>query len=175
MNVTITHAPLPGLPPPTGPHELAWSYILDAVFADAYHAGIAQLQVILPTDRLTEDVEIRALLSRRPETPGGTAVADLGGGNPSFAGANRAYLLRFGTLAPRALRSLERSAPEGLTLASNLCCFTPATRLWGIPIRFASAASRPDLVDRAMAAMRRSFGAERDPHAYYQLTTWGRA
>ena len=175
MNVTITHAPLPGLPAPTGPHELAWSYILDAVFADAYHAEIGHLHVILPTDLLKADVEVRALASRRTPTPEGRAVADLGGGETPLDDATRVYLLGFGTMAPRALHRLGRDEPAGFTSVSHLSCFTPAARLWGIPIRLARSVDRPDLVDRGMAAMRRSFAAERDPHAYYQLSVWGKA
>ena len=175
MNVTITHAPLPGLPAPTGPHELAWSYILDAVFADAYHAGVGELQVILPTDRLTEDVEIRAQVSRRSAPGTRRAVANLAGGHGDYAAVDRAYQLRFGVMAPGVLRRVGQPRPGGLNQIMNLSCFTLAARLWGVPIRVAHAAKRPDLVDRAMAAMRRSFAAERDPYAFYQLSTWGTA
>ena len=175
MNVTITHAPLPGLPPPTGPHELAWSYILDAVFADAYHAGVGHLRVILPTAALTGNVEIRALVSRRTPQPERQGVADLGGGETPVGDATRVYAMGFGTMAPSALRRLGRIEPPGFTSVSHLSCFTPAARLWGVPIRLAQSIGRPDLVDRGMAAMRRAFAAERDPHAYYQLSVWGRA
>lgn len=175
MNVTITHAPLPGLPAPTGPHELAWSYILDAVFADAYHAGVGHLQVVLPTDRLDDDVEIRGFVSRRTPPSEVMAVADLAGGETPLGDATCVYSLGFGTMAPRALRRLGRSEPPGFMLVSHLSCFTPAARLWGIPIRLARSVDRPDFIDRGMASMRRSFAVERDPHAYYQLSVWGRA
>ncbi len=175
MRVDIEVNEIAGLPAPRGQHELAWSYILDAVFADAYHAGVGDLQVILPTAALTADVEIRALVSRRTPPPVGRAIADLAGGKALVGDATRTYSLGFGTMAPRALRSLGRNEPTGLAMVGHLSCFTPAARLWGIPIRLAGSIDRPDLVDRGMAAMRRSFAAERDPHAYYQLSVWGRA
>jgi hypothetical protein len=175
VRVDVEVREIASLPAPSGQHELAWSYILDAVFADAYHAGVGYLKVLLPTAALMGDVEIRALVSRRMPQPEGRAIADLGGGKTLARDATRVYSLGFGTMAPRALRRLERNEPTGFTTVSHLSCFTPAARLWGIPIRLARSANRPDLVDRGMAEMRRSFAAERDPHAYYQLSVWGRA
>lgn len=175
MHVTIKHAPLPGLPLPTGPHELAWSYVLDAVFSDAYHAGIGHLQVTLPFENLVPAVEVRAQLSRGMRPSAANATADLSGSLSQVTDATRVYLLGFGALAPRALRSIARCQTTGLTLVGHLSCLTPAARLWGIPIRLAQAMKREDLVDRSMAAMRRSFASERDPHAYYQLNVWGKA
>lgn len=172
MNITIAHSPLPGLPPPTGPHELAWSYILDAVFADAYHAGVKDMHVVLPTARLTRDVEVRAFLSQQERSPRLRAVAVLGGNSPSVDLADRVYMLGFGTLAPGGLRRLRTQPLVNMKPVGHLSCFTLSALLWGFPIRLARLANRPDLVDRALAAMRQVFATPRSPHAYYQLTVW---
>ena len=174
MNVTITHVPLLGLPPPTGPHELAWSYILDAVFADAYHAGVGHMDVVLPSTGLAEATETRAALCAVQNRGVCSAIALLGGPMPVRDGYERAYAVRFGTLAPRALRRLTNNAMGDMTLEDELGVFTPAARLWGVPIRLAAMARRPDLVDRSLAAMRHGFAVQGNRHAFYRLLTWGR-
>lgn len=171
MKLELTLHPIPGFPTPTGPHELAWSYILDAIFADAYHAAISHLHVSLPSERLSQAVTLRAELSARPDATGRKAVAILGQKRDLPAGYDRAYLLNFGAIAPRALQKLSIGLP-GARLERTQSIFTLRARLWGIPIRLAGALNRPGLVDRAMFAMRRDFASSRDPSAYYQLSTW---
>ena len=175
MNVTITHALLPALPPPTGPHELAWSYILDAVFADAYHAGVTDLDVEVPTADLDEDVQLRAELSGQQSEGSSRAVMTC---RPDAVVPNEArkwYRLGFGRLAPAALRTPATAPPAGWRHRETWGYFTLAARFWGLPIRAAYVLRRPDLADRAMAAMRRRFARPGDRSAYYVLDVWSRS
>ena len=174
MNVTITHAPLPGLPPPTGPHELAWSYILDAVFADAYHAGVSALDAVLPTGLLDDDVQLRAELTRPRAGSAYRAVFGCRADPSALSGAVRWYQLGFGRLAPAALRAHKVKPPTDWRREACWGYFTLAARAWGVPIRAAHTLRRPDLVDRAMAAMRGSFARPGDRGAYYVLDVWSR-
>ena len=175
MNVTITHALLPALPPPTGPHELAWSYILDAVFADAYHAGVTDLDVQLPTADLDEDVRLRAELSRgRSEDTSRAAMTCLSDAVVPTE-ALKWYRLGFGRLAPASLRTPTPAPPEGWRHQESWGYFTLAARLWGLPIRGAYVLRRPDLVDRAMAGMRMRFARPGNRSAYYVLDVWSRS
>ena len=167
------HAPL-DLPAPTGPHELAWSYLLDGIFADAYAAGVGDLRVSLPIPQLQDLVELRAALTRSVPSADGRASALLGADREADDGA-RTYVLGFGSLAARTLRRLAPPALEGWTLATELSVFTLESRLWGLPIRAAGIAGRPDLVDRGMRAMRCAFARSGHRHAYYHLAVWERS
>lgn len=161
--------------PPQGQHELAWSYILDAIFADAFRTGQGRLDVWLPHEGLFDEVRLRADLSGRRGVESGRAMAFLGGMQEIPVDVRRLYLLAFGGIAPMALRRSSRAPSRSRwRKEDHLSTYTVKAMLWGIPIRLAGAARRPDLVDRATFAMRRDFASGSDPMAYYQLTTWSR-
>ena len=174
MKVTITHSPLPGLPALAGPHELAWSYILDAVFADAYHAGVGHMEVLTPGPEYEELIRVRAELSASESTATKSALAQLGGSSLTTDNHTRIYGLGFGTLAPAPLRRTQQGPFTGFALVDVIGVYTPAAKMWGIPIRVAAVAGRRDLVNRALAAMRHQFAVRNSRHAYYVLRTWSR-
>jgi hypothetical protein len=171
----LRHIPidLDGLPAPTGAHALAWSYLLDAVCADAYHAGIARLDLTLPA-ALADEIAARLPFVPRPSNNGPVATFDAGG--DADPAAQRHYRLRFGLLAPRALRahSAGQSAPSGFALANTLYVYTLHTRLLGIPMRLFNMMARPQPADRALIALRYSFASDRPTPSTYLLETWHR-
>jgi hypothetical protein len=175
MRLEITHHSIPGFPPPVGPHELAWSYILDTIFADAYHTGIASLHISLPTKQLYDDVTLRAELSQTTRKNGQHALALLGKDRNVAGNYGRIYLLNFGATAPRTLQRLSVKDLPGARREYQQSLFSLKARFWGIPIRLAHAMKRPDLVDRAMFAMRRDFAQTEDPYAFYRLSIWSKA
>lgn len=172
MVVNVQVQPLAGFPEVTGAHELAWSYILDAVFADAYHAGLSALSINLPSQSLKVATELRAELSRREGDSGAEGVVLLGRSDTFPPNCRRAYSLWFGRLAPRALQRLQSRQVEGWDLQSHLSVFTLKARLWGVPIRLFKSMNRPDLVDRAMFVMRRDFASYQSTTSYYNLNIW---
>jgi len=172
MRTEIAVSALPGFPEVTGVHELAWSYLLDAIFADAYHAQLGVLHLQLPSQVLVSGAELRAALNSSREGSSGAGVAVLGLDRTVPTGVRRAYLLSFGRLAPRALQVLPASTLPSWRLEHRLSTFTLKAKLWGIPIRLASGVSRPDLVDRAMFAMRQDFSRSGVTPSYYRLSTW---
>jgi len=174
MVVEIHVRELAGFPDISGAHELSWSYILDAVFADAYHAGVDRLTCTLPTKALATAVQLRADLTQVVERPaGGTAVAELTGGAPPVELPDRLYALSFGAAAPRRLRAGPTVRPA-MALSTSLSVFTLPARLWGVPLRLFAALRRPDLYDRASFAMRRDFARTDHVPAYYHLSVWSR-
>lgn len=198
MKVTVTVSPLESLPAASGAHELAWSYLLDAIFADAYTSGLAELHIDLPHAELEDAVKLRTpplqrAASRSKHTgvksPGkglsGSAV--LGGAllrDPAlvstpprlsdldFGAPRRLYTLGFGSLAPSQLRRL-RAHTAGWQRLTQLNVYCWPARLWGFPIRSAALLGRNDLEDRALFAMRRTFTSYRRRPAFYHLTSWG--
>lgn len=171
MKVHIAATPRTTAATGHGAHELAWSYLLDAVFADAYHAGVADLHLSLPDAALLEEVRIRAELTPQVEAARGVAYAFLDNSRTVPAGTDRLYLLATGMRRPRPARSGGARWRE----VFGLCVYTPRARLWGVAIRWASLRGRPDLVDRATFAMRRDFVATRSPLARYRLSAWSRS
>ena len=165
------------LPAPVGAHELAWSYLLDAVIADAYGAGLSLLRVSLPVAGLEDEVRLRAALSRRAEaaSPAATGVAFLGAAHLPLGDATRLYRVTFGFLAPRDLRTLPVPVTVPWRLTDELSVYCLPARLWGGPIRAAALLNRPDLGDRAMFRMRRLFVRRGRHPAYYHLEFWRRS
>lgn len=169
MKVEVSVSALAGLPAPVGAHELAWSYLLDTVFADAYHARLGTLRLALPTACLLDDVQLRAALSQGEGE--GVGVAALAAACPPVHGARRVYRLEFGVLAPGALRSTP-TATTGLKLERQLSIYSWRARLYGVPMRLNGWRRRPDRQDRVTAAMRRLFACEGRVPAYYHLGVW---
>lgn len=170
MRLELSISPLTGLPAPQGAHELAWSYLLDAIFADAYEQRVAVLHLDLPHNALCDNVTLRAGLTPAHPSTSGHATALLGTSSEIPTTTARLYTLSFGRLAPRSLQQHQRDTPAAYREVDTLSAFSLAARLWGVPIRLAQLARRPDLQDRAIFAMRRDF-ARRGP-CYYQLSTW---
>lgn len=177
MKVEITISPIPNLPEPTRAHELAWFYLLDAVIADAYHTRLDVLRLSLPSDVLKGEAQLRGELSQDTSGVNGVGgrvgVALLGLKQVLPAEVQRAYVLHFGVLAPRALRRGKISKKmHGWQLEQWLSIYSAQTYLHGLPIRLSLLLRRPDLYDRAMFAMRRDFVSEGRVPAYYHLSTW---
>ena len=172
MRVDLSTSPILGFPNPVGAHELAWSYLLDAIFADAFHAALDRLVVMLPHTDLLPGAALRATLSRQAKAGGGTGVALLGSKRELPQEWSRLYVLDFGALAPASLRSNNLGVPPDSAVNSRLSVFGLRARLAGIPIRLASLLRRPDLHDRYMYSMRSRFAPGRDITSFYQLTTY---
>lgn len=177
LRLELSLDPRAQFPAPVGAHELAWSYLLDAVIADAYGAGISLLRVNLPAVGLEDEVQLRAALSCRTEaaSPAATGVALLGGAHLSLGDATRLYRVTFGLLAPRELRTLPVPVAAPWRLTNELSVYCLSARLWGGPIRAAALLNRPDLGDRAMFRMRRLFVRRGRHPAYYHLEFWSRS
>lgn len=165
MELEVQLNPLPGFPYPEGAHELAWSYLLDAIFADAYHAGVSRLEVMLPHPALVEGFELRASLT--PTAPGGkTGLALLAPGRT--AKAERTYTLEFGLLAPARLRRAKPVRP-GKEPEHSLYVYTLQAKLAGLGMRLPSPAS----ADWAWRAVRQNFASPQPTPSFYRLFTWG--
>lgn len=176
LRLELSLDPLVQLPAPVGAHELAWSYLLDAVIADAYGAGLSLLRLSLPAEGLEDEVRLRAALSRRAKGASRDAigVALLGAAHLPPGDATRLYCVTFGLLAPRELRTLSVPVAAPWRLADELSVYCLPAQLWGGPIRLASLFNRPDLGDRAMFKMRRLFVRRGRYPAYYHLKIWSR-
>ncbi len=162
MKLEVRVVPLP-IPEPVGAHELAWSYLLDWVFADAYHAGVAGLRMTLPSEALVAEAELRAELSG--EGGEGWGVALLGGGDEPLAGARRVYTLAFrGVVAP------PPGTGRGWVEEAALYVYTWRARAWGGVMLLASLLGWPSIGDWAWHRVRREFAATRPTLAYYRLS-----
>jgi hypothetical protein len=163
MKLELALTPLEGFPSLQGAHQLSWNYLLDKVFADAYHAGVGTLQLTLPSHDLVAEAELRAHLT--PARGDKTARAILGSNSTnSFSKtADTLYLLRYGLLAG----SLFRNHTAGSRASHLLSVFTWQARAFGLPIR--ALGRSPQLVDRASFAMRRVFASDTFVPAYYHL------
>jgi hypothetical protein len=166
MKLEIRVEPLPGFPDLEGAHELAWGYLLDRVFGDAYQAGVGSLTLVLPHPALAEWAQWRA--EQTPARGSRSAFAALDGSRPQ--GADRVYVLRFGLLAPATLRRRARH-PALSRLESRLFVYTLPALLAGLPMRL----NAPRLRDVGWLGMRRSFVSERPVVAYYCLEVGGGA
>lgn len=184
MNLEVSVSPLASLPLPSGAHELAWSYLLDFVVADASMRGLGALHVSVPSAALVAPLELRASVSRnfgvKPNgAEAGTAVgrevgvALLGFERRLPAGATRLYSLEFGLLAPAALRRT-RSETQGWQLERRLNVYSLPAYLWGGFIRVSAPLYSKALSDQAMFRMRRAFTLERSLAAFYHLAIWTR-
>lgn len=167
MRIDVTIDPSSTLPAPRGAHELAWSYILDEIFADAYSRGLSEMHIVLPHIELQVEVMIRAEL-----TPAGSSrargLALLAGGHAPCGAGDAVYGMWLGYLAPRGPRNAyQTGSPPGTH--HRLSVYTWQAFALGIPMRLGSALGRPRLVDAATFAMRRTFASERFVPAYYHL------
>jgi hypothetical protein len=167
--------PAPGCPPPVGAHELAWGLLLDRVFADAFHAGLATLWLTLPRPELEEPARWRGEWTPAPPGARGTGVAVLAGpAGPPPQGTARLYLLEAGPPAPAALRrALPRQVPpRGWRLQGRWGVYGWGPRLGGVPVRLGALARRPHWADRAMRAVRAGFEHPGLEAGTYRLTVW---
>lgn len=173
MIVDVELEEVGGFPRPIGPHELSWSYILDFVFSDAYHANVERLICVLPSKDLVDAVELRAELTPHKSGRGsGVAIADLAGRGVACRDYARTYALALGMIAPKRLRSQITRPLADTPPATTLSVFTLAARLSGIPLRAYWTARLPRHYDRASFAMRRRFTRSRVTPAYYHLYAW---
>jgi hypothetical protein len=172
MRVLIEQASVPGFAIPRGAVELAWTYLLDEIFADAWEANLDELTVFLPGEGLAAAVRLRAGLIPDREGAMGRGIALLAPGPRPDPGAARTYRCRYGLFAPRALRS--RSVrPDGEIRVRSTNIFTWRARLWGLCMRLGTALRTPALTDLAAVASRRSFVGGRGP-SYCRLSVWTR-
>ncbi|RIH87285.1 hypothetical protein Mterra_01223 [Calidithermus terrae] len=166
MELHLRVEALPGFPGLDGAHELAWGYLLDRVFGDAYRSGVGSLTLVLPHPALEEWARWRA--EQTPAKGGRTGFAALDGSRPQPA--DRVYALGFGPLAPAALR---RRSP-GLAparLEARLYVYTLPALLASLPMRL----NAPRLRDVGWLGMRRHFVSEKPVAAYYRLEIGGGA
>lgn len=171
MQVDIEITPNPGLSRVVGAHELAWCYIFDAIFADAYATGIRELDFVLPTAALVREVELRAEMTPALPAATGTARAVLTNVRAE-RGPDRVYTLHLGLTAGR-IPWHSAVRPTGYVRQSGLSVFTWRARFLGIAIRLAHALDRPALADRTMYTVRKFFIGRRTAPAYYHLSVWG--
>ena len=147
-----------------GPHNLARSHLLDAVFSDAYHAGLDELAWHGGRAGFTDLVLTGTLTLVRPSGRRGLILL---GACPEVVDADRVYWIQSGW------RSAYRGWPRpGWKRVSRYRLFSARSRWWGVPIRIAGVLSRPDWVDRSMARMRQDFGLDGVGRAYYTLSIW---
>ena len=176
MIVEVDVRARPGLPPVVGPHELSWSYILDAVFADAFTQRLARLELTVPTTELAEQVRARAELTPDAEGAKGVGVARLDGSPlvelKSDGSAARLYGLGVGYF--RRFAGNDAPAPRW-QLVQQVDVMTLTSRLQGLPIRLAALARRPGWSDVASFRMRRDFADPNAALAYYHLSFWAPA
>ena len=155
--------------PIRGADRMAWNIILDAIFADAFHAGVREVVFFLPHCALAEDVELRGELTRG-ELGSRTAVVCTFPDAIPVVDFDRVYMIDHGGLR---LRKRERTpwiAQHALRPVKQLWLYTWRSRMQGIPIRLAGLLRRPDLVDRAMYRMRLGFVSETATWSYYRLS-----
>lgn len=172
MLTQVSVEPVHGLPPLGGAHELAWSYLLDEIVADAFHSRLAAVHFTVPSAALWDEVQMR--VRPNPLAAGiGAGAALLAPGQQPPDDARRLYTLALGVLAPPHLRT-HRQDPDmdGWVLERQLSVFTWAARGLGLAIRLATLLESPHLADRASLAMRRTFVNVRVVPAYYHLRIW---
>lgn len=162
MKLELALTPLENLPPLQGAHQLSWNYLLDKVFADAFHAGVGTLQLALPSQDLAAEVELRASLTSARGNKTARALLGPTSSNNFSKTADTVYLLRYGLLA-----GTLRQPNNGSRVSHLLSVFTWQARALGLPIR--ALGRSPQLVDRASFAMRHVFASDTFVPAYYHL------
>jgi hypothetical protein len=167
---------LEGYPQPEGAHGLAWSYLLDNIFADAYAHHLERLVMVLPHAALEPLCQTRAALSvSNVATRGkaqGVGLAALTPDVPaSLAGYSRFYSLDYGLLAPSAWRE-RRHTPDDWQPDAQLFVLTWQVKMWGLAMKLLNQAGRPHLADRATFAMRAAFASPVPTPSFYQLRGW---
>jgi hypothetical protein len=158
VKLELELTPLDGFPALQGAQQLAWNYLLDRIFADAYHTGVNALHLTLPSEQLIAEAKLRAELT--PSLGDRTAHALLTPASSTPVKADTLYTLHYGRLSPFYQN-------KSVTRAHHLLSvFTWQARVLGLPIRLLKS---PQLVDRAMVAMRQRFTSEQYVAAYYHL------
>jgi len=179
LQLELDTRPLEGYPAPEGAHGLAWSYLLDNIFADAYAHHLERLVLVLPHAALEPLCYTRAALSRSSVAERGQANgAGLAALTPdvpaSLAGYDRFYSLDYGLLAPAPWRE-RRHTPDDWQLDAQLYVLTWQVKLWGLAMKLLNQAGRPHLADRATFAMRAAFASPLPTPSFYQLRGWSPA
>lgn len=163
-----------GLPRPEGAQALAWGLLLDRIFADAFHAGVATLTFVLPRPELAEAVQVRAELTAPQAEARDLGVACLAGEPFVVAGAVRLYTLESSRPASpawrRALPPLQPLTGWRLDGATGLYGWGP--RLLGVPVRLAAVLRHPRSADAAMRAVREGFERQGTGPATFRLKVW---
>lgn len=163
MNVVLDRVKGPGLPPLLGPHLLAWTALLDEVFADAYHHELETLHFAVPDAVLEEPISLRADLTPTREDATGVGSVIVGSSGTHPTSATRRYRVRFG------MRGFifGWATQPGMT---RLTAFTLRAAAWSAPIRLARLLGDPHLQDHFHYAMRAGFTDDRHGRAFYSLT-----
>lgn len=179
LALDIDLRPLEGYPQPEGAHGLAWSYLLDNIFADAYAHHLAHLVMVLPHAALEPLCHTRAALSvstvaERGQAQG-TGLAALTPDVPaSLTGYDRFYSLDYGLLAPSPWRE-HRHTPDDWQLDAQLYVLTWQVKVWGLAMKLLNQVNRPHLADRATFAMRAAFASPLPTPSFYELRGWSPA
>ena len=147
-----------------GAHELALAHVLDAIFADAYRAGLETLVWHGGRAWLSE-LELRAELT--PVKVSGRRGVIAVDSVPPVADEERLYWIR-------RRGSVRARAPGDWRLVRVARWYTPKVRWWGVAIRASRLIGRSDWVDRTMAGMRADFGQDGDGRAAYRLAVYQR-
>ncbi|MEM7736245.1 MAG: hypothetical protein AAF267_10685 [Deinococcota bacterium] len=176
MNLQLHTHPVEHYPAPVGAHGLAWSYLLDNLFADAYARNISNLIMVLPHEGLVPLCKRRAQLSGQPtlSQASGQALAQLvphDTAKNTTAAIDRFYNLEHGLLAPKNLRTGRLERPNW-QVDAQLFVLTWQVKLWGAAMKLLNQAQRPQLADRATFAMRRQFASATPTPSFYVLRGW---
>ncbi|MHB1627505.1 MAG: hypothetical protein ACYCVB_03885 [Bacilli bacterium] len=155
--------------PIQGPDRMAWNIILDAIFADAFHAGVRELAFFLPFHELAADVELRGELTIS-ELGSETALVCTFPEAIPVVDFDRLYMIDHGGLRLRKRERTKWIVQHALQPVKQYWVYTWRSRMQGIPIRLAGMLKRPDLVDGAMYRMRLGFVSERATWSYYRLS-----
>lgn len=170
MKLELSITPVAAFPKLDGPHKLAWQYLLDTIFAEAYHAGVGKLNVSVPSEALVPELELRAELT--PALGNSVGIAMLGATMSPPPQAQKAFTLAYGSLAPKALRTAGTARLEGWQLKQSLYVLTWQVKALGLPMNLLNQWRAPHLADPAMFAMRGSFARSKSTPSYYRLCEW---
>lgn len=146
-----------------GPHELAWSMMLDVIYADAYRHDIGDIRFAVGIDELHEEIALREGFARHNTADHAAAWLCKQG---VAADEHRLYLVE------RVGDSVQ--IPAKWALDRTYYVFTWRARWMGVFIRLAQALRQPQWVDKAMYRMRKVFFSERATPSYYKLHIWTR-
>lgn len=174
MNVVIERDDRTSLPRPVGGHELAWSHMLDAAFADAYLHDIGELRVAVPRGGIADMAEVRARAALAVEkTEAGVALLCLK--RAPAREITRLYRIDLGVLArcPKVQRCKPKET-DSWRLERSIYTYTASAAIWGVGSRLAARYAGPALADRCHLSMRRDFISSRPSVAFYVLSFWSR-
>lgn len=173
MKVQFTQHDWPQVPDLIGAHKLAWSYLLDYIFADTYHHHVDILELSVPNLGVAREVNERTTVTPSSSRSVSSAFAQLSFSNDMPPQAQRIYRLHFGVLAPVSLRRHHRpTVLAGRTRVASLYVYTWQALMLGIPMRLGNALSCPHWADRSLAKIRQTFTTTDSCPAFYRLDTW---